>query len=158
MAKRGSGKWFDNVYTPNPQDKMVITFRKWISEKAGGGIPWENYHSSLPDPERDKQKLFDVWTTHTQDCMVCQNALKNINRLTKIVYVASIVCLGLGLFIDARKIAMKAATEAANLTLIPTTGLMWAVGSAILLALIGYLLGKFSKLFYIYEFDHSHND
>jgi hypothetical protein len=96
--------------------------------------------------------------------MVCQNALKNINRLTVLAYVAAVVCLFLGVIVDARAVAMKAAiapigqTATSLLTVVPPGGFWWALGGAILFATVGYLLKKFSRLFYVYEFEHAHND
>ncbi len=56
---------------------MVLTFRKWLEAKAGGGIPWAlGCNPDLPPMETDKQKLFDVYSTHTKDCQVCQNQFK----------------------------------------------------------------------------------
>lgn len=165
LAKRSKGRWLDTVYTPNPQDKMVIALRQWLEKRAGGGIPWDSGCSpDLPPAERDKQKLFDVWTTHTQNCRVCQDALKNINRLTVLAYVAAVVCLFLGAIVDARAVAVKAAiatfehTTPSLLTAVPPAGFWWALGGAILFATAGYLLKKFSRLFYVYEFEHAHND
>ena len=159
------GKWLDAVYTPNPQDKMVIAFRQWLEKRAGGSIPWASgCGPDLPPAQRDKQKLFDVWTTHTQHCRVCRNAVKNINRLTVLTYVAAVVCLCLGVIVDARAVAMKVAvategqTATSLLSVVPPTGFWWALGGAILFAIAGYLLKKFSRLFYVYEFDHAHND
>jgi phenylpropionate dioxygenase-like ring-hydroxylating dioxygenase large terminal subunit len=147
------GKWVNAVYTPNPQDKMVIAFRQWLEKRAGGGIPWDSScNPNLPPRERDKQKLFDVWTTHTQDCSVCQNALKNINRLTMLAYIAAVVCFCLGVIIDARTVA------SAGQNVIPPAGFWWAIGGTILFAIAGYQLKRLSRLFYVYEFEHSHND
>jgi hypothetical protein len=174
LAKQGKDRWLDAVFTPNPQDKMVIAFRQWLKQRAGGGIPWDSGCSpDLPPAERDKQKLFDVWTTHTQECKVCQDALKTINRFSVLAYIAAAVCLGLGVIVDARAVAVKAAiafgtaqgaiatvdqTAPSLLTVVPPAGFWWAVGGAILLAMVGYLLKKFSRLFYVYEFEHAHND
>ncbi|MBD2777591.1 Rieske 2Fe-2S domain-containing protein [Iningainema tapete] len=161
LAKRGKGKWLDAVYTPNPQDKMTIAFRKWLENRAGGGIPWQGCSQNLPPAEEDKQKLFDVWTTHTQNCRVCQNALKNINRLAVLAYVAAVVCLCVGVIVDARAVAMRAALASAGQTatsvLIPPAGFWWALGGTILFATVGYLLKKLSRLFYVYKFEHAHN-
>jgi len=165
IAKRGKNRWLDAVYTPNPQDKMVIAFRQWLEKRAGGGIPWDSEcNSELPSAEPDKQKLFDVWATHTQHCQVCQDALKTINRLSVLAYVAAVVCFGLGVMVDARAVAIKVAavpleqTARSFLTVVPPTGFWLALGNAILLTIVGYLLKKFSRLFYVYEFEHSHND
>lgn len=173
IALRNQGKWLNAVYTPNPQDKMVIAFRQWLEKRAGGGIPWDSgCNPELPPAERDKQKLFDVWTTHTQHCKVCQDALKTINRLSVSAYLAAVVCFSLGVIVDARAVAVKAAiafstaqgsasvgqTDISFLTVVPPAGFWWAIGGAILLAIAGYLLKKFSRFFYVYEFEHAHND
>jgi phenylpropionate dioxygenase-like ring-hydroxylating dioxygenase large terminal subunit len=165
LAKHQKGQWVNAVYTPNPQDKMVIAFRQWLEKKAGGSIPWTSgCNTDLPLPELDKQKLFDVWTTHTQHCQVCKDALKNIKRLRVLAYGLSILCLCVAVILDARAIAVKAALASRNqipaslLTVFPHTGFWWALGGAILFVLLGYLLDKFSRLFYVYEFEHAHND
>jgi phenylpropionate dioxygenase-like ring-hydroxylating dioxygenase large terminal subunit len=164
LAKQGKGRWLDAVYTPNPQDKMIITFRQWLEKRAGGGIPWASGCSpDLPPAEQDKQKLFDVWATHTQECKVCQDALKNINRLCAFAYVAAVVCLCLGVIVDARAVAVKAAIATASQTATsiltaPPAGFWLALGGTILFATVGYLLKKFSRLFYVYEFEHARND
>ena len=155
LAKTNSGKWLDSVYTPNPQDKMVIAFRNWLEKRAGGGIAWDaECDGQLPPAELDKQKLFDVWTTHTKNCQVCQKALKNIQRLTVLAYVGAVVCFALGVMVDARAIA----SAGENITGMPPLGFWAAIILAILLAVGGYYLQKFSRLFYVYEFDHARND
>ncbi|HAC63896.1 MAG TPA: (2Fe-2S)-binding protein, partial [Cyanothece sp. UBA12306] len=127
-------------------------------------IPWaDGSNAELPPPQRDKQQLFDVWTTHTQHCRVCQDALKNINRATIFAYIGAVVCLTLGIIIDARTVAMTVASQTPEatgswLTMAPSGGFWVAIAGAIILGLGGYLLKKLSRLFYVYEFEHSHND
>ncbi len=164
IAKQGKQGWLSSVYTPNPQDKMVITLRKWIEKRAGGGIPWSTDGSlELPPPETDKQKLFDVWTTHTQNCRVCLNALKNINRATITAYVGAAICLIIGILLDSRAVALKLSTQAIDQThsllrVAPPLGFWVAIAGAVILVIVGYLLKKLSRLFYVYEFEHSHNN
>ena len=164
IAKRSSEKWLEQVYTPNPQDKMVLTFRKWLEAKAGGGIPWAlGCNPNLPPMETDKQKLFDVYSTHTKDCQVCQKALKNIQRTSLLSYLSSLICLCLALFLDSRNVAFKAATEpistsASLFSIVPPLSFWLLILVAISLALIGFYLKKFSRLFYVYEFEHFQND
>ncbi|MBD2504923.1 aromatic ring-hydroxylating dioxygenase subunit alpha [Anabaena azotica] len=165
MAQSLQEKWLARVYTPNPSDKMVITFRQWWEKRAGGEIPWDkNCDRQLPPPEYDKRKLFDVWNTHTKDCYVCQQALKNINRLSLAAYVVSIGCLTGGIIADARHIALQAvqlsvSPEASSSVMnwVPPQSFWIAIVGAVLFALIGYLLKKLTRLFYVYEFEHSHN-
>ncbi|MDJ0520123.1 MAG: Rieske 2Fe-2S domain-containing protein [Trichodesmium sp. MO_231.B1] len=166
LANRQEEKYLDAVYTPNPQDKMVITFRKWLEKRAGGGIPWsKECNPELPPPEYDKRKLFDVWETHTKHCRVCQDALKNINRLKILAYVVAGLCLCWGIIIDARAIAIQAATAAITETAtsvsglaLPPLGFWFALGGAALFAFSGYKLQQLSRLFYVYEFEHADND
>jgi phenylpropionate dioxygenase-like ring-hydroxylating dioxygenase large terminal subunit len=164
LARHQQQDWLDAVYTANPQDKMVITFHQWFKTRAGGNIPWDSgCNAQLQNLELDKQQLFDVWTTHTKDCAVCQNALTKINRLTVLSYVGALVCLLLGIVIDARTVAFKMATTTdlmniSPLTVIPPTGFWIAIAGAIILATIGYLLKKLSRLFHVYEFEHSQNN
>ena len=47
LARRGyenaagsTGEYVQHVFTPTPQDKGVIAFRKWLQYSAGGGVPW----------------------------------------------------------------------------------------------------------------------
>ncbi len=164
LARRQQPDWLDAVYTPNPQDKMVITFRQWFKTRAGGNIPWDSgCNALLKSAESDKRQLFDVWATHTVDCVVCQNALTKINRLTVLSYVGALVCLLMGIVIDARAVVFKMAMTVDSLNIfpflvIPPTGFWLAIAGAIILATIGYLLKKLSRLFYVYEFEHSRNN
>jgi len=159
LAKQGKDRWLNAVFTPNPQDKMVIAFRQWLEKRAGGGIPWTSGCSAeLPPPERDKQKLFDVWTTHTQNCRVCRDALTNINRLTVLAFVAAAVCLFLAVIVDARALAVSGQTATSFLSFFPPLGFWLALGGGILFAIGGYFMKKLSRLFYVYEFEHAHND
>ena len=158
LAQRGQSKWLDAVFTPNPQDKMVIALRQWLQYRAGGGIPWA-CDPTLPPAERDKETLFDVWSTHTQDCRVCRDALKRIDRVILLTYLAAVVCLALGVMIDARTIALTAATlNDLSLLIMPPVGFWGAIAATITLGTTGYLLQKFRRLFYVYRFEHAHND
>ncbi len=159
IAKRGKNKWLDEVYTPNPQDKAVIAFRQWLAKRAGGGVPWDaDCNSQLTCAELDREKLFDVWTTHTRDCQLCQDALKNINRLTVLSHLGAIACLFLALFLDGRYVAMQAVTESASSMWNIPLGFGIAIAGSIILATAGYLLKKLSRLFYVYQFSHADND
>jgi len=164
LIKRGRDKWQEAFYLPNPQDKMVITFRKWLEKRAGGSVGWLSESSSqLLLQTQDRDQLFDVWKTHTQNCTVCQDALKRINYISLLTYIGAIVLLCLGIMIDVRVILAQttlATTEqitkpVANLILAPHALFWCAVGGSIFLALTSYLLKKVSRLFYVYKFNHA---
>ncbi len=157
-------RWLEAVYTPNPQDKMTIALRQWLANRAGGNIPWsQECDSNLPPAELDKHKLFDTWTMHTKDCRICQDALKNINRLTLLSFASAILSLFIGIFIDSRSIAIAVASGQIDngsslFSVAPSIGFWLSIIATILLTTLGFLLSKLSRLFYIYEFSHSDND
>ncbi|MEM9165124.1 MAG: Rieske 2Fe-2S domain-containing protein [Cyanobacteria bacterium P01_F01_bin.4] len=158
VSKR-QNRWLDEVYTPNPQDKMIIAFRQWLEKRGGGGIPWAN-ESALPSPEHNKQQLFDVWQTHTQHCQVCQTALTRINWGKRFAYGLAIVLFGVALMLDARAIALAAVegSLANRWFTMPPVGFWGAIAAAILFAATGYGLKRLRQLFYVYEFEHAKND
>jgi phenylpropionate dioxygenase-like ring-hydroxylating dioxygenase large terminal subunit len=148
IAHKTEEGWLDAVYTPNPQDKMIIAFRQWLEKKAGGGIPWQSKSNALPPLETDKRQLFDVWKTHTQHCHVCQKALNRINQLSLIAYLAALFCFTIPLIIEARYSGI-------HLSNLAFWGTLAASG---VLAVAGYQLKRLTRLFYVYEFEHAKND
>ena len=53
-------RWIDEVYIPNPQDKMVVALHQWLEQRASGGVAWdETCDPALP--LLDKEQLSDVW-------------------------------------------------------------------------------------------------
>jgi len=73
-----------------------------------------------------------------------------------LAYVVAGVCLFVGIMVDARTVALQVATAGANV--MPPLGFWWAILGAVLCAGGGYLLQKLTRLFYVYEFEHAHND
>ncbi|MEL6604925.1 MAG: Rieske 2Fe-2S domain-containing protein [Cyanobacteria bacterium J06614_10] len=155
--QRQPTRWHDEVYTPNPQDKMIVAFRQWLEKRAGGGVPWHN-NLTLPAATLSKQQLFDVWHTHTAQCQVCQKALTRINWVRRLAYGTAIVLFGLALMIDARAIASSGQTSAAMAFTLPPTGFWIAIFAAALSGAVGYGLQRLRQLFYFYAFEHSQND
>jgi phenylpropionate dioxygenase-like ring-hydroxylating dioxygenase large terminal subunit len=145
-------RWLDEVYTPNPQDKMTITFRQWLANRAGGGVPWAADCAALPSAEQDKRVLFDVWQTHTQHCRYCQQALRNLRWLRLMSGGLAVGALILAVLLDMQYIARA---PEAGLISVPFLG--WSAISLGLMA-IGYGTHRLIGLFYVYEFEHAQND
>jgi phenylpropionate dioxygenase-like ring-hydroxylating dioxygenase large terminal subunit len=146
-------RWLNAVYTPNPQDKMIITFRQWLEYRAGGGVDWDaSCESKLPPVERDKRVLFDVWNTHTVNCQYCQTALRRLRWARAGSYGLAILVLTIAILLETQSIALSDQTDLISL----------AFAARILLALglttLGYGIHKLIGLFYVYEFEHAHND
>lgn len=156
IVARHQGSWVDKVYTPNPQDKMVITFRQWLEQRAGGGVPWSEHLQDSMAPEKHTA-LFDVWNTHTKHCYACQSALKQINRLSLVTWCSAALFLILAILLDAKRYALASTSDTAfrfgfNASVLILIGLAGVFGVS------GYLLKKLSRLFYVYEFNHADND
>jgi len=161
LGRLSRDRWLDEVYTPNPQDKMVITFRQWLEYRAGGGVAWdESCDPTLPPAEHDKDKLFDVWSTHTQHCSYCQAALKRIDQCAAIAIVAAMGLLVAGLMVDARAMAAHVAMDptAASVWVAPPLAFWGLMGGAGVMAIAVGLLRKFRQLFYVYRFEHANNN
>ena len=123
-------------------------------------MPWDaSCDPTLPPAEYDKDKLFDVWSTHTKDCQYCQTALKRIDRIRAIAFVAAIGLLIAAVMVDARSIAAHIATDPTVSLWGWPPALFWGflVGSGGL-AIVTGLLQKLRQLFFVYRFEHADND
>lgn len=144
-------RWIDEVYVPNPQDKMVVALHQWLEQRADGGVTWdETCNPALPLLE--KEQLFDVWAGHTQHCQHCQRALRRIDIAIELSFVAAVGLLIAAIVLDARVIATQGSMAQPSLS-------FWAmVAGAILLAIEARLLQKLRTLFFKYWFEHADND
>ena len=129
--KHNDRSYADVVFTPNPQDKMLLTFRNWLRTRAGG-IPFKN--GRLPPREHDHRRLYDVWNAHTKHCRICLDALRNIKRVR---FISSILA-------------------AAALSLLKNK--LHAILGTALFATVALGAHKLINMFYVYEFSHADND
>ncbi len=152
-------RWLDAVYTPNPQDKMTVTFRQWLEKLAGGGVPWTG-ESDLPSAELDKHVLFDVWHTHTVNCQYCQTSLKRLRWARTGSYGLAIVVLVLSILLEARSLAQPLGTRIAltGQTELISIAFVGRVSISLGLTALGYGIHKLIGLFYVYKFEHAQND
>jgi hypothetical protein len=123
------------MYTPNPADKNVITFRRWLRSRAGGGVPWPRGAEMLPARSREGE-VYDVYHSHVKDCVYCSAALKNLRNARVGAFAASALCVALR----------------------PQIGLAAALGGGVASAGVGGALGKLIGLFNAYKFSHADND
>jgi phenylpropionate dioxygenase-like ring-hydroxylating dioxygenase large terminal subunit len=146
-------RWLNAVYTPNPQDKMIITFRQWLEYRAGGGVAWDaSCNHDLPPVERDKRVLFDVWSTHTVNCQYCKTALKRLRWARAGSYGLAIAVLAIAILLESQSIAQS------HQTALISIAFSGRVAISLGLTGLGYGIHKLIGLFYVYEFEHANND
>jgi phenylpropionate dioxygenase-like ring-hydroxylating dioxygenase large terminal subunit len=146
-------RWLNAVYTPNPQDKMIVTFRQWLEYRAGGGVAWDaSCNHDLPPVERDKRVLFDVWNTHTVNCQYCQTALKRLRWGRAGSYGLAIVVLAIAILLESQSIALSGQTELISIAFVGRVAISLGLTG------LGYGIHKLIGLFHVYEFEHAHND
>jgi uncharacterized protein (DUF983 family) len=102
--------------------------------------------------ELNKRLLFDVWHTPTADCQYCQAALKRLQWARVGSYGLAIVMVVIAILLESRSVALMQQT---NLISIAFGG---RVAISLGLMALGYGIGKLIGLFYVYEFEHAHND
>jgi len=196
LAKRG-GDYLSSTYIPTMADRATVAFRRWLRRNGAMdshgqyAVPWElasGTEPSLPPRQLDlevggKERLFDVYNTHTKNCTACMGALKNVRRLRNIAVGLASVCavhaISLAVVMHASAItAATAATAASSIgiggTAVASTaaslsfslGGLWtaltsplsvSVIAAIALAATALALEKLRGLFYYHPFDHQSN-
>lgn len=125
---------YSKAIYPTRVDKGVLHFRNWISQFAGGRIPYR-FNNKHVMPPISKEVVFDVWNGHTKYCKYCQDALGRLKKVRFASFIAA-ACLAV----------IRPFGVVGNL--LSTLGLL---GSALM---INRLIG----MFYRYEFSHAHND
>jgi hypothetical protein len=132
---------------------MIITFRQWLEYRAGGGVAWDDScDSNLPPVERDKRALFDVWHTHTVNCQYCQTSLRRLRWARAGSYGLAILVLTIAILLETQSIALSHQTD------LVSPNFVARVLIALSLTGLGYGIHKLIGLFYVYEFEHAHND
>ena len=66
--------WQQSYFLPAVADYGILTFRKWLTEFAGGGPDWQGSHSTAFQPLTDEQ-LYDRWHRHTKHCPSCRQSV-----------------------------------------------------------------------------------
>lgn len=82
-AIRASGlSWRRACYMPCSADKATVLFRVWL--ERNGPIPWV-CDDSLPPLIEDSRALFDVYHTHTKNCVQCSRALRRFETARNVL-------------------------------------------------------------------------
>jgi len=118
------------VHCPSTVDRGVTTFRRWLREHGGDGIPWAC--DDVLDA-KDSVDIYDTWNAHTKNCQHCMVAYRNLQALKG-------VCIGL--------------SSSAAFFLPEGVERIEVAGAAALLAMG---IHQFTGLFVRYETNHADN-
>lgn len=119
-----------NYYMPTENDKQIIALRRWISSKANGGPIWKSINGVSIPSKLEPEQLFDVYNSHTKNCLICQKTLNNIMLIKNIAIVSTLISL-----------------------LVFNNILYSGIFSIIIV-----ICSKITELFYKYEFNHQDNN
>lgn len=88
------GGWRRSFFLPDPADKAVLVFRKWM-ERAGP-LPFVGGSYSLP-PLSPHRELLDHWEQHVIHCPHCLGGLALVRTIRAATAMAGVVLAGVGL-------------------------------------------------------------
>jgi len=114
-------------------DVGVMNFRRWMSDMAGGHIPYK--YGDLTVPPTSNDVVNDIWNAHTKNCKTCLDALKNL-----------------------KKARFAAFATSAFVGLARPFGVVKSIVSSVVLAAVGLLMNKVMGLFFKFEFSHAENN
>lgn len=107
--QEGSVPFEKLVFCPTQVDRGVLTFRRWLRERGGEGIPWACTDELDPEGTVD---IYDTWHAHTKNCRCCQDAYRNLEAV-KIACAAA--CVGTLVFLPQSPERLAACVAAAAL-------------------------------------------
>jgi phenylpropionate dioxygenase-like ring-hydroxylating dioxygenase large terminal subunit len=84
LEKSGAKPYAQSCYLPTQADRYVLAFRKWVSDFQADPFPGKPL-----GPAWTKQALLDRYSSHTQHCSSCRNALKRIQQIRTSLLIAS---------------------------------------------------------------------
>ncbi|EEF28992.1 protochlorophyllide-dependent translocon component 52, chloroplastic [Ricinus communis] len=91
----GVANWQKACFVPTKSDALVVGFRKWLNNYAGGQVDWRGkYNGALP-PTPPREQLMDRYWSHVVNCSSCNAAHKGLNALEVILQVVSLVLIGI---------------------------------------------------------------
>eukprot|EP00899_Mesostigma_viride_P017289 jgi/Mesvir1/25561/Mv01797-RA.1 len=182
LHERDGRDWLAACYMPAPADKFTAVYRTWL--KRAGGVPYAGgLRGTMPPIERDPQKLFSTWNSHTKDCRRCQEGLRALTRakfgamgvsaaslvVALMSATATVGAMAAATLMPAQSGAAGAAPAAVQgflgldlLTLVSVFGAnsgsaAW-LSVSFVAAVSAFLLHKYSSLFYVYTFSHQDNE
>ncbi|GFH21971.1 (2Fe-2S)-binding protein [Haematococcus lacustris] len=149
---------------------MVLALHQWLERFSPAGIPYYGAFEGapLPEVERDPQKLFDTWNTHTRRCKICKTAHDNMVKGQPLAWVVAAVAAVQATILTASSAATNAsalaaagmpasAATTASAFSLPPPGALACLAVALLAVGVALLMGKLVGLFHVFPFSHADN-
>jgi phenylpropionate dioxygenase-like ring-hydroxylating dioxygenase large terminal subunit len=136
QKKKEGVDWDKSYWIPTQADKGTVTLRRWLDKN--GGMPAWVASVSPEDVEKTMTDgvLFDTYKTHTEQCVVCQAALKRTKLLRRGLEYGAVVAGAAG--VASTSVPMLAG------------GLALGLGAT--------ACSKLQKMFYEVPFNHQDNN
>ncbi|KAL6745256.1 hypothetical protein V8C86DRAFT_3154847 [Haematococcus lacustris] len=160
----------DKYFMPTSADRMVLALHQWLERFSPAGIPYYGAFEGapLPEVERDPQKLFDTWNTHTRRCKICKTAHDNMVKGQPLAWVVAAVAAVQATILTASSAATNAsalaaagmpasAATTASAFSLPPPGALACLAVALLAVGVALLMGKLVGLFHVFPFSHADN-
>lgn len=86
LEKAGAKPYAQVCYLPTDADRYVLEFRKWVSRFQADPFPGQTLGS-----DQSRADLLDRYSSHTQHCHSCRQALRQIQRLRQGAVIISVI-------------------------------------------------------------------
>ncbi|XP_004308605.1 PREDICTED: protochlorophyllide-dependent translocon component 52, chloroplastic-like [Fragaria vesca subsp. vesca] len=136
-------QWQKACFVPTKSDVVVVAYRKWINQYAGGQVDWRGKYTGELPPTPPKEQLMDRYQSHVVNCSSCNAAHKNLGLLKVVLQVVSFSLLGI---VAASKQGVLSSVVAKG-TLLATALLCYA-GSK-------WLANFIYKIFHFHDYNHA---
>ncbi|MEW5303669.1 MAG: hypothetical protein WDW36_006340 [Sanguina aurantia] len=164
------GRAIDKYHMPTPADKMVVQLRAWFEKLAGGGVFYFR-ETPMPEIERVRDNIFDVYHSHTEKCQICMKALKDLHTARIVAVVAAVVAVvqaavltsvtasanAAAFLVGGTALSGSAAAQQALFSLPPLPALLCALLSVLCVA-AAVAMTKLIGMFHVYSFSHADNN
>ncbi|CAN0003370.1 unnamed protein product [Scytosiphon promiscuus] len=155
-AGHDSSTYGKAVFVPTAADRGVTALRRWITDFGSGGPAWDQgCDPALPPRQRNREKLFNVYESHTKSCSSCLGALKNVKKMRQAANASAVISFAWALLLGARTVAITAASRSSPVL---NAVIAKAMLPAVVLTLVSLgaakALDKLHGMFHTYSFHH----
>ncbi|XP_057509618.1 protochlorophyllide-dependent translocon component 52, chloroplastic-like [Actinidia eriantha] len=121
----GPSNWKKACFVPTKSDALVVGFRRWLNNYAGGQVDWRTKFSGALPPTPPREQLLDRYWSHVVNCSSCRVAYKGLNVLEVVLQVISIALIGIVAAAKQGILSASARTTLVSVALLCFVGSRW---------------------------------